>query len=321
LCELEATGHVEPPKGNVFSVAKEHGKQRYREGFALDAVVREYGLLRAMILELIKETHLALDIPTWRLIAERIDTGIAEAVRQYSAEREREQAAHQQFQQRLLGIVGHDLRSPLSAIMAGAAYLQARGDLLPAHVKTVQRITSSAQRIEGLATSLLDYARTQLGQGLPVMPRFTCLHDIGGRVLDEVQAAHPERQLRCDASGDTCGHWDPDRLMQAVQNLLENAIKYSPKDKTVTVTYRGTGAEVVLSVHNEGPPIQPELLPHIFKPFRQGTEGASTDRGSVGLGLYIVREVVEAHGGSIGVRSVEGEGTTFTVRLPRSPPS
>jgi len=110
--------------------------------------------------------------------------------------------------------------------------------------------------------------------------------------------------------------------MQVVQNLLDNAIKFSPTDKPVTVAYRGTEAEVALSVHNKGPPIQSELLPHIFEPFRQGTQGASTDRGGVGLGLYIVREIVEAHGGSIRVQSTEAEGTTFTVRLPRcSPPS
>ncbi len=445
LRQYEATGHVAPPKGNVFSVAKEHGKQRQREGFDLDAVVREYGLLRDLILELIAETGLPLPIPEWRIISARITAAIAEAVRKYTEERERkvrhgwamlqaiidhapaaifvkdeqgryllinrrfeelfhvkrqevmgktdhdlfpgpmadtyrandskvlqsgagleteeiasqedgphtylslkfppplmngfppaicgiatditerkkaeeERAAYEQFLQRMMGIVGHDLRGPLAAIVASAGYLQARGDLLPPQVKPVQRIAASAERIRGLVTTLLDYTRARLGKSLPFTPRETCLHELGGRVLDEMQVAHPERKLRCDATGDTCGHWDPERLMQLVQNLLDNAIKYSPKDSLVTLTYRGTESEVILSVHNMGPSIPPELLPQLFEPFRQGVEERGAEQGSLGLGLYICREIVEVHGGSIEARSTQEEGTTFTVRLPRRPP-
>jgi signal transduction histidine kinase len=283
----------------------------------LDAVVREYGLLRDQILTLIEEAGLPLLIPAWRVIAERLETAVAEAVRQYSREREKERAAHQEFQQRLLGIVGHDIRSPLTAILASAAHLKARGDLLAGQVKPLQRISAGAERIQALVTTLLDFTRARLGRGLPVVPRQTCLHDVGGRVLDEMQAAHPNRKLRCDAVGDTSGHWDPDRLMQAIQNLLDNAIKFSPQDEVVTLMYWGTEGEVTLTVHNKGPPIPPEVLPHIFDAFSQGNQEASTQRGSVGLGLYIVREIVTAHSGSIDVRSTEADGTTFTVRLPR----
>jgi len=319
LRELESLGHVVPPQGNTVSLGKEHGKQRYREGFELDAVVREYGLLRDQLLSLVEEAGLALLIPAWRLIADRLETAVAEAVRQYGKERDQERAAHQEFQQRLLGIVGHDIRGPLTAIKASAGYLEARGDLLPAQVKPLQRIAAGAERIQALVMTLLDFTRARLGRGLPVVPRETCLHDVGGRVLDEIQAAHPNRKLHCDAAGDTRGRWDPDRLMQAVQNLLDNAIKFSPPDEVVTLTYRGTEGEVTLTVHNEGPPIPPAVLPHIFEPFSQGRQGASTQPGSMGLGLYIVREIVTAHGGSIAVRSTEAEGTTFTVRLPRNP--
>ncbi len=228
-----------------------------------------------------------------------------------------ERKSAQLFQQRLLGIVGHDIRTPLSAIKLGAERLLHHTDLPPAHAVTVRRIRSSAERIAGLVNTLLDFTRAQLGQGLPVAPRHVCLHDVGSRVVDEAQAAHPARTLRCDAAGDTCGQWDPDRLEQLVANLVDNALKYGTPGTPVTVQYRGEAETVTLAVHNEGPPIPPPLQPHLFEPFRMGAQDEQTARQSLGLGLYIVREIVEAHSGTVTVHSTEDEGTTFTVRLPR----
>jgi PAS domain S-box-containing protein len=231
---------------------------------------------------------------------------------------ERKQA--QLFQQRLLGIVGHDIRSPLSAIKLGAERLLQHEQLPPTAVTTVRRIRSSAERITGLVATLLDFTRAQLGQGLPVVPRSICLHEVGGRVVDEVQASHPERTLLCDAAGDTCGQWDPDRLEQLVSNLVENALKYGAPGTPVTVRYRGEHDAVTLAVHNQGPPIPPQLRPHLFEPFRKGEHAEDKARSSLGLGLYIVRQIVEAHGGTVDVQSNGEQGTTFTVRLPRHPP-
>lgn len=319
LRHYEETGESGLPTGNVLAVAKEHGKQRFRVGFDLDAVTREYGALSDLLLELAAEVGPPFPLEEWKVITQRFTHSVAEAVRQYSREREEERSVHQRLQELLLGIVGHDIRSPLSTIMASASYLQDRGDLLPAQVKPVQRIVSSTERIEGLVSTLLDYTRARLGRGLPVTPSPVCLHEIGGKVLDEMQVAHPDRKLRCDALGDTCGAWDPARLMQLIQNLLDNALKYSPRESPVTLKYRASNGDVVLTVHNEGPPIAPELLPHLFEPFRQGTQTSAPAKGSMGLGLYIVREIVTAHGGSIEVRSTEAEGTSFIVKLPRQP--
>jgi signal transduction histidine kinase len=166
---------------------------------------------------------------------------------------------------------------------------------------------------------LLDFSLAQFGQGLPLRREPTCLHDVGSRVLNELQALHPERELVCESSGDTCGEWDPNRLTQVVDNLLGNALRYSTADSPVRAVYRGERDTVVFQTHNLGPPIPEELRPHLFEPFRRGEHAAKKE--GLGLGLYIVREVVEAHGGTIQVESSAEAGTTFTVHLPRKPPA
>ncbi len=225
------------------------------------------------------------------------------------------------YEQKLLGIVGHDLRSPLSAILASAELLMMRGNLSESQAKTVARIRRAADRMRGLITTMLDYTRERAGAGVPIAPAPVCLHEVGARVLEDLRAAHPERQFVCDASGDTCGRWDPVRLEQVAMNLLENAIKYSPPGTLVRAAYRDGGDHVVFTVHNEGKPIPSELLPHLFEPFRRGEQTERTVRQSAGLGLFIVKSIVNAHGGDIHVNSTEHGGTTFTVFLPKSPPA
>jgi signal transduction histidine kinase len=135
-------------------------------------------------------------------------------------------------------------------------------------------------------------------------------------MVDEVQLVHPQRRIDVVAQGDGRGEWDPDRLAQVLTNLLSNALSYSPPDTPVTVRTRGTESELVLEVHNRGAPIPAEQLPLLFEPLARGASQQDRMGRSIGLGLFIVRHIVEAHGGSITVRSEE-EGTTFTVHLPR----
>jgi sigma-B regulation protein RsbU (phosphoserine phosphatase) len=226
----------------------------------------------------------------------------------------------QDFHQRLLGIVGHDVRGPLSTITLSAATLLGQQGLSPAQQRSVQRIARSAERIERLVALLLDFTRAQLGLTLPLRPAPVCMASLCERVLDELQAAHPARSLQLEASGDTCGEWDPDRLMQVLGNLVSNAVRYSPGDSSITVRIHGDGDAVALQVHNRGTPIPAEARPTLFLPFRRGEKAGAVASEGLGLGLYIVREVVKAHEGSITVDSTEEHGTTFTVLLPRRLP-
>ena len=226
------------------------------------------------------------------------------------------------FQEQLVGIVSHDIRSPLGAIISWARIMAAGGPAPEEQQRTFKRITSAALRIERLTRLLLDFARARLGRGITLEPRRCDIRDLLQKVTHEFRVAYPDRAVACEPdAGDTQGSWDPDRLAQVLSNLLENALKYSPPETPVRLVARGEKEQVVLEVHNQGKPVPPELMPHIFEPFRGGPQSSRTAKTSYGLGLYIVQEIVRAHGGNIEVRSTSEEGTTFTVRLPRLPPA
>jgi PAS domain S-box-containing protein len=227
-----------------------------------------------------------------------------------------EQKKTEQLREQLIGIVGHDLRSPLSSITTGVAVMLKRGMLSPPDAKVAARIARSGDRMSNIITQLLDFTRTRLGGGIPVDPKPIDLAEICTEVIDEMESAHPDRTLLFAADGDSRGVWDRVRIAQVVSNLITNAIKYGKRDAAIAVEVGGEDDRVTLSVHNEGPPIAAEFLPTIFEPFRRQHNAAARGEG-LGLGLYICREMVRAHGGEISVQS-DGTGTTFTVGLPRS---
>ncbi|MFP2928936.1 ATP-binding protein [Pyxidicoccus sp. 3LG] len=229
---------------------------------------------------------------------------------------EEEARRHSEFQEQLMGIVSHDIRSPLGAIMNWSRVLSEGGT--PEEAKqTAKRIATAAVRIERLTRLLLDFTRTRLVGGVAIEPRPMDLKDLSAKVAHEFRVAFPQRVVEVEHKGNTAGHWDPDRLAQVTSNLVENALKYSPPDSPVRLVAKGVRNKVVLEVINAGRPIPDNLLPHLFEPFRQGPQTTRTLKMSYGLGLYIVREIVQAHGGTIEVSTGEQEGTTFTVTLPR----
>jgi len=226
-----------------------------------------------------------------------------------------------QFRDRLIGIVSHDLRNPIGAMLMSANVLLRRDELDERTIKVAARIKSSGERAIRLIRDLLDYTQAHLGPGIPIERRPADLHVIVGQVVDEMQAAHPERRIEVRREGDGRGEWDIDRLAQVVENLLSNALKYSPPGTPVTIELTGTAASVQLVIHNHGESISAERLPHIFEPMQRGIQEDSYADRSVGLGLYVVRHLVDAHGGRVAVASSSTAGTSFTVSLPRrSPP-
>ncbi len=225
------------------------------------------------------------------------------------------------FRERFLGILGHDLRTPLSAVTLSASTLTRHGGLGESQQRAAARILTSARRMERMIRDLLDFTRSRHRGGIPVAPQPADLRAIARAVLDEVHASQPDREVRLDVKGDARGEWDPDRLAQVVSNLVVNALDYSPEETPVDVTVRGDDATVVVAVHNQGPPIAPEVRAILFDPFRRGKRASTSGRASrgLGLGLFIVEQIVRAHGGAITVASDE-HGTTFSVSLPRRAP-
>jgi sigma-B regulation protein RsbU (phosphoserine phosphatase) len=223
-----------------------------------------------------------------------------------------------EFEQQLVGIVSHDLRGPLNAILTGSSMMLQRDNIDAWQAKTAARILSCAERANRLIRDLLDFTQARMGGGIPVRPAPQDFHELTLQVVEEARAAHVERDIQVSQTGDGRGQWDADRLAQVVSNLLTNALKYSPEKTPVRVETRGEEERVVLRVHNTGEPIAPDLLPRIFEPLRRGKRRSTRSDRSIGLGLYIVRELVLAHGGTVEVSSTEAEGTTFTVTLPRT---
>ena len=232
-------------------------------------------------------------------------------------EAEAEAQRRADFEQQLIGIVSHDLRNPLSAILLGTTALARRPGLDDPSLKALLRIRSSAERATRMIRDLLDFTQARLGGGIPIQRRGVDLHLITRAVLDEVEATHPGREVVPRLTGDAGGDWDADRIAQVVQNLLTNALRYSPVDTPVGVEVWGEEGWVGLSIHNRGPPIAPERFARLFEPLQRATADVDRSGRSVGLGLYIVEQIVRAHGGGVAVRSEAAEGTTFTVRLPR----
>ncbi|WP_241759649.1 GAF domain-containing sensor histidine kinase [Pyxidicoccus parkwayensis] len=227
------------------------------------------------------------------------------------------------FGERLIAIVSHDLRNPLNAIQLSATQLLHSEALPERERRLVTRLARSADRMRRMISELLDFTRGRLGGGIPIQRAPGDLRAVVRQAVEELEAAWPERSLSVQvAPGRYEGEWDADRLMQVVSNLGGNALQYGPPETPVTFRLSDVGDAVVLEVHNAGEPIPPETLPRLFDPFRRGVSaGHAGGAGSgLGLGLYIVEQVVKGHGGRIQAESTAEAGTTFRVTLPRAPP-
>jgi signal transduction histidine kinase len=214
---------------------------------------------------------------------------------------------------RQIAVLAHDLRNPLNAVTAAVHLLErSSASDLARRDELIGRVARGLKRMEGMVRDLLDYARAGAG-AIPIVRERMDLAELARDLIEEFEIADPERRIGLRQEGDTTGDWDRARLYQALSNLVGNATHYGHGRATVAVVGRGDQLEV--TVHNDGPPIAPELLPAIFEPFRRGdAEGAG-----LGLGLYIVRAIARAHGGDVYVASSADEGTTFTLRLPVVP--
>jgi sigma-B regulation protein RsbU (phosphoserine phosphatase) len=218
-----------------------------------------------------------------------------------------------QFAEQLVGVVSHDIRNPLSVIHMGAALLQ-KGVSGAQQDAVVARIDRSVGRVQHLVSDLLDFTEAKLGRGLRVQPRQVDLHEALAECVGELGVAFPDCVIRHEGVGPGDCLADPDRIAQAVGNLVANAVHHGAPGEPVTVRSEGGDAVFRISVHNLGPEIPPALMPRLFEPM---VRGADVRAQGVGLGLFIVREIAGAHGGSVHATSSSAEGTAFIIELPR----
>jgi signal transduction histidine kinase len=227
------------------------------------------------------------------------------------AERERQERA-ERAKALFFGAIGHDLRNPLSTIaMAAELTLRDAEGGRPAQVGHTRRMVRASSRMKGIIQDILDLTTEEFTGAIALSVQETSLREICQAIVEETRLGHPEREVRLDVAAGAKGQWDPARIARVVANLVGNAVDHSG-GAPVFVRARDEGDEVALEVRNRGAPIDAERLPSIFDPFQRGDASAG-----VGLGLYIVREIVRAHHGTVAVTSTLSEGTTFTVKLPK----
>lgn len=308
----KSLGRARKPTGAPETAAETHAVLRARSGLDINQMVAEYRALRATVLRRWMDTCQLDDTGLEDVVRfnEAIDQAIAESISFFSAQVD-------QARNLLLGMLGHDMRSPLNTIQVTASHLAALNAGATVSEAAARLIRSGAS-MKALLDDLVDFSRTRLGLGINISVADTDLAALFADEMEQLRGAHPGRQLELAVAGDTRGRWDGQRLQQLLRNLVSNAIKYGAPDAPVHVVLTGEKADVLIEVRNSGPTLEGPVLDQIFDPLTRGpVQGNNHDTdGGLGLGLYIVREVARAHGGEVTVRSESGE-TVFAVRLPR----
>lgn len=214
--------------------------------------------------------------------------------------------------EKMMGILGHDLRTPLTAIKLSAEAIVIGHD--PGDVQPLaMQIISSATRMNRMITDLLDFTRSRFSGGLPLSRRQTIdMRAVCEKVVQELQIANPRRTIHFTAEGDTRGGWDGDRIAQVVSNLVSNALDYSLPGTTIEVDLSGDDDVARLAVINTASELPPDVMESMFRAFHGGQASNTRSRG-VGLGLFIVEQILHAHGGEVSVESSGGQVRFDTV--------
>ena len=320
----KARGRSDADGGAMLTAAQEHGAGRAGSGFTVAQMVSEFRALRASVVHLWTRTQDRVGIEDLEDVTrfnEAIDQAIAESITRYTHE-------IGQSKELFLAVLGHDLRSPLGAIITSSRFILDTQSVGEPSLTLITRIASSARRMNQLVADLLEFTRTRFGESMPIARVETDIGTIVRDVADEVGASHPGSVLEVQAEGELGGEWDGARLTQALTNLVGNAVQHGAPGAPVRITARGQAEHVEISVHNSGRPIPRDAIQGLFQAMKPTATGDQRDqrdrrdgrdrRHHLGLGLYIVDQIISAHGGSIDVESTEAHGTTFTVHLPRA---
>ena len=283
-------------------------------GFDLRQLVAEFRALRATVLRLwIKHKRYGDEQGAYEIsrFNEAIDEALAESVESYSGELARSRDT-------FLAILGHDLRSPLHALF-GVMHVLGQPTGEAQRAEAVSAGVRSVSLMSAMIRDLLEYTRTRLGKGIPIAPAPASFESTCRGALNEVALAHPQRGFRFEAEGALEGVFDSERMHQVVANLLNNAVQHGRRGRPIGLIARGSPETLSIAVTNEAPPIPPEQLQVMFEPLVQlpRTRGGGAPGTNLGLGLFIAREIVVAHGGTIDIASDAENGTTVNVQLPR----
>lgn len=309
------------PQASDDTAAEIHAADRVASGFTGEQVMAEYRALRSSVLRLWArqvEITTAGDIQDMIRFNESIDQAQTESMARYAK-------MLREAQNLFLAILGHDVRTPLGAISMGAQVLLQDQSLPSKALKVGLRIFNSSKRMDTIVRDLLDFSTTHLGDGIPVDPHTVDLGEICLGVVEEARTFHPDRKIDLVVEGDVSGAWDGARISQAFSNLISNAVQHGRPDSAIGISLRGFPDAVSYEVRNEAEPIPPAKLRTLFDPvkrfaIRPANERVASSTQNLGLGLYVVKQIVAAHDGEVSVRSNEHDGVVFSARLPRLQP-
>jgi signal transduction histidine kinase len=293
--------------GAAETAAETHGRLRAQSGLSTTQLVAEYRALRASVLRLWADVRpdetIVRDVMRFN---EAIDQAIAESIALFTEEMD-------QMRNVFLGVLGHDLRGPLNAILLTSQLISkmAQDPKISAPLGTLIR---SGRRMAALLDTLLEFNRSMLGSGMVVQREPVDLTAECAAELEVLKAALPAAQLVLSCRGDLRGNFDASRVREALANLVSNAAAYG-KDAPIEIDVVDLGQIVSIKVTNDGPGIATAEIPHLFEPLRRGTQ-SQAQRTNLGLGLFIVEQIAVAHGGTIGCVSQPGE-TVFELKLPK----
>lgn len=302
------------PGDDGKSAATIHGELRHLDGFSLNQLLSEYRALRAAVLRLWeREARESGDYDSYGMLRfnEFIDQAVAESAASFSDQ-------HSTARELFLAILGHDLRGPLATMLLSGEIL-VRDRLTPDAIALCgAQVIRSATTMTAMVNDLLEYSRTQLGARLPVGKQIGDLALVCEASLVDARSGYPNCVFQLSASGDTIGEFDHVRMQQVFTNLLNNAAKFGGSEQPVTLDVVGEASVLRVLVGNHGAPIPREAIKGIFKPLvRLPARGGSQSVTSLGLGLFVAREITEAHHGKLSVESSQEAGTVFTVCIPR----
>jgi signal transduction histidine kinase len=304
------------------TAAEIHAEARLLAGYTAVQLVSEYRALRSSVLALWSRdagNDQTLNLADMTRFNEAVDQALAESVARY-------QELVKRSQNMFLAILGHDLRNPLGTMVTGSSFIMQAADVPPKYILVATRMFSSAKRMSKLINDLIDFTRTHLGPGIPVWSHHGNLAEVCTQVVDELRTFHPERRIDLHAPLQFDAVFDDARIAQVVSNLIGNAIQYGDPLTPVAVRLGGSDDEIVMTIRNQGALIPPDRIAAIFDPLvriagnvqvRDEGQDNYMERTSLGIGLFVSREIIHAHGGNIIVTSTEEDGTTFTVTLPR----
>lgn len=308
-------------RGPDDTAAETHAEARLLSGYTVVQLVSEYRALRASVLTLwvaaiggTGSAHMA-DVARFN---EAVDQALAESVARY-------EFMVKQSQNMFLAILGHDLRNPLGTVVTGSSFLMQANDIPPKYILVATRMFNSAKRMSKLINDLIDFTRTHLGPGIPIRVKQGSLVAVCEEVVNELRTYHPEQLIELHVPPQLDAIFDEARIAQVLSNLIGNAIQYGDPEVPVTVRLTLAEGDIVVAVNNRGKTIEPGKLSSVFDPMVRIAASVNsagddyTERTSLGIGLFISREIVHAHGGQISLASTDADGTTFTVTMPRLP--